>query len=332
MVVCGAGPLGFALVHLVGQRTLNDKRFHNSSLSLYDPSEEAIQQLAYERAMPDCPEVRLPKNVFPTFDHTEAFRKATEVVVATPPDAAGELFKTIFAHSSQLRSLIIASKGFDRLSHRLTIQMAWEAAVAAGRPKVNILVLTGSMTPDYLLADNGQGIFVLAGKVSGGRGSEASLFKWRDFTVHQCEDPIGVQTAASMIDAYALYGAVLHQQKGLKETAGKIVFLREISHEAKTLAIALGGQPSTFEADHPVWLPGLLKSFLTNTSRPTVKLAVTKGVEALKEHLAERDLADLWPDEGAEGYYSIHSAHLIAKHLSLSLPHLSAANDMFWGS
>ncbi|MDR2456721.1 MAG: hypothetical protein LBE49_09040, partial [Deltaproteobacteria bacterium] len=213
LVVCGAGPLGFALVHLVGQRTLNDKRFHNSSLSLYDPSEEAIQHLADERAMADWPEARLPKNVFPTFDDTEAFRKATEVIVASPPDSAGELLKTIFAHSGQLRSLILANKGFDRLSHRLTIQMAWEAAVAAGLPRVNILVLTSPMAPEEILSEKSSGTFVLAGNVSGGRGSEASLFKWQDFSVHQSDDPIGVQTAASMIDAYSLYGAVLHQQR-----------------------------------------------------------------------------------------------------------------------
>ena len=133
-----------------------------------------------------------------------------------------------------------------------------------------------------------------------------------------------------MIDAYALYGAVLHHQKGLKETTDKISFIREVSHEAKTLAIALGGQPSTFEADHPAWLPGLLTAFLTGSLRPTVKLAATRGVEALRDHLAERPLSSIWPDEGAEGYYSIHSAHLIAKHLSLGLPHLEAANKMFW--
>jgi hypothetical protein len=172
----------------------------------------------------------------------------------------------------------------------------------------------------------------LAGRVSGGRGSEASLFKYKAFTVHQCDDPIGVQTAASMIDAYALYGTVLHQQKGLRETLEKVDFVQEVSREAKTLAIALGGQPSTFEADHPAWLPGLLKALLTGSGNPTVKLAATKGVEALKEHLSEKPLSGNWPDEGAEGYQSIHSAHLIAKHLSLSLPHLAAANKMFWGS
>ncbi|MDR2442718.1 MAG: 1-acyl-sn-glycerol-3-phosphate acyltransferase [Deltaproteobacteria bacterium] len=331
LVVCGAGPWGFSLVNLVGLRTISDKRFHNSSLSLYDPSEEAIQALAYDRTLEAYPETRLPKNVFPSFDHTEAFRKATEVIVATCPDYCGELFKTILNSSGQLRTLILASNGFDRLSHRLTIQMAWEAAVASGRPKLNILVLAGRLTPAELITERG-GSFILAGPVTPGRSSEASLFKYKSFGVHLSDDPIGVQTAASLIEAYALYGALLHQNKGLKETRDKVEFIREISAEAKTLAVALGGQPSTFESDSPAWLPGLLSAFLTNTVHPTVKLALTKGTEALKEYLSEHPLDKIWPDQGAEGYYSIHSAYLIAKHLSLSLPHLEAAHKMFWES
>jgi hypothetical protein len=46
--------------------------------------------------------------------------------------------------------------------------------------------------------------------------------------------------------------------------------------------------------------------------------------------MAERPLAEVWPDQGAEGYYSIHSAYMIAKNLSLSLAHLEKANGLFW--
>ncbi|MDR1487499.1 MAG: 1-acyl-sn-glycerol-3-phosphate acyltransferase, partial [Deltaproteobacteria bacterium] len=200
LVVCGAGRLGFALVSLVGRHTLNDKKFHNSSLSLYDPSEEAIQSLVYNRTLESFEEVRLPKNVFPTYDHIEAFRKATEVIVAAPPETAGEFFKTIFSSSGELRTIILASRGFDRLSHRLTIQMAWEAAVAAGRPKINILALAGPFNPVDLVSDNG-GIFILAGPIKDARSTEATLFKYGTFKVHLSDDPIGVQTASALIDA-----------------------------------------------------------------------------------------------------------------------------------
>ncbi|MDR2301347.1 MAG: 1-acyl-sn-glycerol-3-phosphate acyltransferase [Deltaproteobacteria bacterium] len=328
LVVCGAGQWGFALVSLIGKRTLNDKKFHNSSLSLYDPSEEAIQRLDYDRTMESNPDLRLPKNVFPTDDYLEAFRKATEVIVATPPQLTGPLFKTILATSTELRTLILASRGFEILSHRLTIQMAWEAAVSAGKPKLNILALAGPFDPMDVLADKG-GLFILAGPTNG-RSTEASLFKYGAYKVQTMDDPVGVQTAAALINAYTLYGAYLRHKKELKTPNELANFIREISFEAKVLAMALGGQPSTFEADSPAWISGLIETSLISPGLNTIKILTTKGVEGFKDYLKEHSLDDIWPDQGAEGYYSIHSAYMIAKNLSLNLPHLEKANGIFW--
>jgi glycerol-3-phosphate dehydrogenase len=328
LVVCGAGLWGFAMVTFIGRRTLNDKKFHNSSLSLYDPSEIAIQNLVENRGLVGQ-DFRLPKNVFPIYDHMEAFRKASEVIVAVPPEETAELFKTIFSFSGDLHSLILASRGFDRLSHRLTIQMAWEAAVAAGRPKTNILVLSGPFYPEDLLHSRG-GLWTLAGPLKTGRLSESSLFKFGSFNVHLSDDPIGVQTAAALIDAYSLYGAFLHHKKELRNPLAMANFVREVSFEAKTLAMALGGQPATFESDSPAWISEFIASALTGLTRPTVKLIVSRGVTAFKEYMAEHP-HNLWPDPGVGGYYSVHSAYLVAKNLSLHLPHLETANQMFWG-
>jgi glycerol-3-phosphate dehydrogenase len=328
LVVCGAGFWGFALVSLIGKRTINDKKFHNSSLSLYDPSEETIQRLAYDRTMIDIPDIRLPKNVFPTYDYLEAFRKATDVIVATPPQAAGQLFKTIFSTSPGLRTLILARRGFEQLSHRLTIQMAWEAAVAAGKPKLNILALAGPFEPLDILTDKG-GLFILAGQPTS-RTSEASLFRYGSYKVQIMDDPVGVQTASALITAYTLYGAYLKYRKELRTPLEISNFIREVSFEAKTLAMALGGQPSTFEADSPAWISGLINAGLTSQNLNTVKILNTKGVDAFKDYLNDHPLSDLWPEQGAEGYYSIHSAYLISKNLSLNLPHLEKANGVFW--
>ncbi|MDR1577807.1 MAG: 1-acyl-sn-glycerol-3-phosphate acyltransferase [Deltaproteobacteria bacterium] len=328
LVVCGAGSWGFALVTFIGRRTLNDKKFHNSSLSLYDPSESAIQSLADKRGLENL-DFRLPKNVFPTYDHMEAFRKASEVIVAAPPEETRELFKTIFASSGELKSLILASRGFDRLSHRLTIQMAWEAAVAAGRPQTNILVLSGPFGPEDLLKNRG-GLWILAGpNTKNGRVAESSLFKFGPFAVHLSDDPIGVQTAAALIDAYSLYGACLHHKRELRTPLAMANFTREVSFEAKTLAMALGGHPSTFEADSPAWISEFIAAALTGLTRPTVKLIASRGAQAFLD--LQKDHPSLWPDPGAGGYYSIHSAYLMAKNLSLRLPHLEKANQLFWG-
>jgi glycerol-3-phosphate dehydrogenase len=331
MVVCGAGPWGFALVTFVGRRTLNDRKFHNSSLSLYDSSPELIAELDEMRTRPEFPDQRLPKNVFPSSDTVEAFRKANDVIVAIPPLDCSALFKTIFANSKDLRSLILASRGFDPLSHRLTIQIAWEAAVAAGRPDVNILALSGPFSPQDLLEDIG-GTFILASSQKEGKIVEASLFKFSKFQVVESLDPLGVQVAAALSDAYSLYAAYLGEHRALKQPSQIAAFIREVSYEAKTLAMALGAKPSTFEADQHAWIPEFVYGSLTFENHYSVKHAAQKGGDGLRYLLKENPEEYQWPDKGALGYQSIRSAHLIAKNLSLKMPHLDKANSIFWGT
>jgi hypothetical protein len=94
--------------------------------------------------------------------------------------------------------------------------------------------------------------------------------------------------------------------------------------------MALGGQPATFESDSPAWISEFIAAALTGLTRPTVKLIIAKGVQAFLEFQKERP-TPLWPDPGVGGFYSIHSAYLVAKNLSLRLPHLETANQLFWG-
>jgi len=332
-VVCGSGAWAFGLVSYLGRRTLGDKKFNNSSLSLYDRGEETMAHLAYERTLAGFPDHRLPKNVFPTHDHTAAFRKATEVVVAVPPWRVDEALKTILAEAGELRSLIIASRGFDPQSHRLTMQIAWEAAVAAGRPKISILALSGPFSPQALVGDEG-GVWTLAGEVRSGRASEALLFKFAKFRVNISPDPIGVQMAAALADAYALYGFQLDKQRKIRSLPLEMAaFIREISAEAKSLTLALGGQPQTFEADNPAWISEFIIRSLAGPGPSQSWLNALKSEKAPGLLAPARaELLDQWPDPWATGYFSIHSAYLTAKHLGLTLPHLEEANRLFWSS
>jgi glycerol-3-phosphate dehydrogenase len=333
-VVCGSGAWAFGLVSYLGRRTLGDKKYNNSSLTLYDRDETTMAHLAYERTLADhFPDQRLPKNVFPTHDHTAAFRKATEVVVAVPPWQVDETLKIILAEARELRSLIIASRGFDPQSHRLTMQIAWEAAVAAGRPKINILALSGPFSPTDLLGGEGGG-WTLAGEVRNGRASEALLFKYGKFRVNISPDPIGVQMAATLADAYALYGLSAPRHKKMRSLPFEAAaFLREISAEAKSLALALGGQPQTFEADNPAWVSEFLIRVMSGPGPSQSWLNALKSDQAPGAiQPARSELAGQWPHPWATGYFSIHSAYITAKHLSLNLPHLEEANRLFWSS
>jgi glycerol-3-phosphate dehydrogenase len=336
-VVCGSEPWALALVSYLGRRTLGDKKYNNSSLTLYDREKKVMAALADERALAELPDHRLPKNVFPTHDHTAAFRKATEVVVAVPPRRMEETLALIMAEAKEMRSLIIASRGFDHRSHRLTMQIAWEAAVAAGRNSLNILALSGPFTPMALLqGDEVGGLWTLAGATRGGRASEALLFKFGKYRVTVSPDPLGVQMAAALADAYALYAA-LRDKRPRQETAESgtapetAAFLREISAEAKSLALALGGQPQTFEADNPAWLAEYLIRAAHRPVPGAAWLTALKNDQPPGGGAAHRELAAQWPEPWANGYFSIHSACITARHLKLNLPHLEEADRLIRG-
>jgi glycerol-3-phosphate dehydrogenase len=334
MVVCGGSLWGFSLVTFLGRRTLNDRKFHNSSLSLFDPSEELIQELNDTRERPEFEGVRLPKNVFPSSDNTEAFRKANLVVIATPPGSVAQTLSSIFDNAKSLKTVILASRGFDPLSHRLPIQIAWEASVAAGRPELEIMALSGPFLPKDLIEETG-GLWVLAGPAPppGERPPEASLFRNGRFKVIVSDDPVGVQMAAALVDAYALYGAYLKSHRELKEPRQMADFVREVSGEAKKLAMALGAHPNTFDSDNPAWNSEFLLAALSWTREPILKQAAIGG----RDYLAAQGLTDeggasrLWPDRGVLGFHSIRSAYLIGKNLALSLPHLERAHELFLG-
>jgi glycerol-3-phosphate dehydrogenase len=332
IVVCSSGNWGYATAYLLGRRTLNDRKFHNSSLSVYNPSEEDTQSLGETRVHAEFTDVRLPKNVFPTSDAVEAFRKANQVVIATPPAEVGAILTSIFLSAKNLKSIILSSRGFDPLSHRLPIQTAWEASVGAGMPDLEILALSGPFLPNDLIQDKG-GLWILAGPRKDGKVAEASLFRSQRFKVFISDDPIGVQIAAALADAYSLYGSYLKTKKDLKDPQEITDFAREVSSEAKRLAMALGARPSTFDADNPSWNSEFLLSALT-----WLKDNPSKQSPSLKDFLASHGLADedkfpkLWPGREVLGYQSIRSAYLIGKNLALSLPHLEKAHAIFFES
>jgi glycerol-3-phosphate dehydrogenase len=262
----------------------------------------------------------------------ESFRKANDVIVASPPLDCSAIFNVIFSTAKDLRSLILASRGFDPLSHRLTIQIAWEAAVAAGRPDVSILALSGPISAEDILEEHGGSFILASSKKDGQKIPEASLFKFSKFTVVESFDPLGVQVAAAMADAYSLYAAYLTEHKGLKQPHEIAAFIREVSHEVKLMAMALGAKPSTFEAGEHAWIPEFIYQALTSNNHYSVRNAAIKGGDWLRRLIRDNPEECQWPDKGALGYQAIRSAHLIAKNLSLKMPHLDQANQIFIGS
>jgi hypothetical protein len=210
------------------------------------------------------------------------------------------------------------------------MQMAWEAAVAAGKPQVSILALSGPFTPQELVGEEG-GLWTLAGPVKSGRGSEALLFKWGKFKVLTSPDPIGVQIGAALADAYSLYGLYINRGWKTRSPLEVAAFIREVSAEAKSLALALGAQPQSFEADSPAWMSEFIVRSMSGTAPSEHWLKELKTENAPGALLLARaEFYKTWPDPWCTAYFSIHSAYLTAKHLGLNLPHLEEANRIFW--
>jgi hypothetical protein len=174
-------------------------------------------------------------------------------------------------------------------------------------------------------------MWTLAGPVKSGRGSEALLFKWGKFRVNTSPDPIGVQMAAALADAYALYGLHIHRGWKTRSPLEMAAFIREVSAEAKSLTLALGGQPQTFESDSPAWISEFIARSMGGAAPSQYWLNALQSGRAPAELLAARkELYETWPDPWGIAYFSIHSAYLTAKHLGLNLPHLEEANRIFW--
>ena len=148
IVIVGTGAWGYGAACLIGKRTLADKRYNNSSVTLFDPREDLITAIMDTRVQPvHFPKVRLPKNVFPSSDAVASFRKATDVVVTTSVEFFETDVRRLLAETQQSVNLIIVTRGFEQTAHRLPIQIASAVVRETGRSDVSLLVLSGPITP-----------------------------------------------------------------------------------------------------------------------------------------------------------------------------------------
>ena len=332
IVVVGAGAWGYGMACLVGQRTLDDKPYLNSSLTLFDPRDDLVSGIVDTRMHPvHFPKVRLPKNVFPSSDAVEAFRKANQVVLTAYVDFFEIEVRRVLAEAPLAVKLIIATRGFEQTSHRLPIQIAEDAVRETGRDDVALLVLSGPITPKKLAEGLG-GAMVLAGPSAVIRHT-ADLFKWPPFNVFVCNDPVGVQVAGTMAEVYTLLGAYLLRTKEMNGRGQVAMFIRETSEETMKLAVALGGRKDTFLPDNPAWVAEYVAAGMGGPSaqygREAGKLLRMARLSASDFlYQSARDLRE----EGYSfiGYTGIRSAYLTAKRLNLEMPRLRQAYRIFW--
>ena len=332
IVVIGGGAWGYSLACLIGLRTIEDKKFHNSSLMLFDPRQVLISSLIDTRTHPlHFPKVRLPKNVFPVSDPTAAFRKATDVLLTSPVEFIESDVRHVLAAAQQPLNLIIVTRGFEPARHQLPVQIASQVAAETGRTDVSIYVLSGPITPAKLAEGRGTAL-VLAGPRQGAN-KIGDLFRWTDYSVFICDDPVGVQVAGVMAEAYTLYGSYLVRTKQLQGKGQIAAFFRDSSAEAMLLSRALGGKDDTFRAENPAWSALYMALGMGGPSADFGRQAarsIDKAKAMARDSLNSPTRETLEQGHFLLGYNGIRSAYQNAKRLNLETPILRQAYRTFW--
>ena len=332
VVIVGAGSWGFGLACHIGHRTITDKQYFNSSLTLFDAREDLIGELIDTRVHPaHFPKNRLPKNVFPASDATAAFRKATEAVLTTPIDFFETDLRRLLAEANHPLNIILATRGFDQTDHRLPVQIAQDVLKELRRYDVNVLVLSGPVTPAKLVEGRG-GAMVLAGPLRAAR-TLSDLFTWSDFFVYVCDDPIGVQVAGTMTEVYTLLGTYLLRTKEMIGRGMVASFIRETSEEVIRLAVALGGKKETFLPDNPAWAAEYVAAGMggpaTNFGRQAGR-SLSRAKHSAMDYLKDNSRDHREAGWQFIGYTGIRSAYLTSKKLNLEMPRLRQAYRIFW--
>ncbi len=255
VVVAGAGDLSYAWAYLIGNRTLEEKRYLNASFTLYDSRSEAATEMLRERSLTGLyQEFRLPKNVFITDDSTSAFKKANLVILAPPVDQLKEQIDACLRDVELPVRLVLITNGFDPVTHKLSFQVALEA-VQGARVPVSLYALAGPVLESDLLKGM-PGKVVLAGPTSGLR-EVGHLFRWPPLQVVVGEDPLGLHLATVLAEVYGVWIAYASLSKEAEGLSNPGSYATEASVEALAWAELFGAEKETFGSISPIWLASL---------------------------------------------------------------------------
>jgi hypothetical protein len=275
IVVAGAGDSGYAWAYLIGNRTLEEKRYLNASFTLYESRSEAAAEMGVERSASGLyHEYRLPKNVFVTDDAPSAFKKANLVIMSPPLEKLKEHMSACLSNAELPLKIVLLSSGFDPGSNKLSYRIAMEETEAFSIP-VNLFALAGPVNEFDLLRDQ-PGRMILAGSSTGLR-EVGHLFRWPPLQVVAASDPLGLHLATVLAEVYGLWGSYLRLSKAIDRPELLGTYAAQASGEAMLWARHFGAQDSTFNSTSPIWL----SSFSASALNPRI-------VEMLRETLKKQ--------------------------------------------
>lgn len=331
IVVVGAGDWGFAFASLVGNRILEDKRYLNASVTLYDSRPEVATEMGVHRSPPGrFKEHRLPKNVFVTSDAPTAFRKASEVIMAVTSKYFAEVAQEVVANAEGRVRFIVATSGFDPETNKLPTQVL--ADLAAKRPgtKMEVYTISGPVTEEDLVLMRGvKG--VLAGPDSG-LEELASMLTIEPIAVATSNDPVGVELCPTLARVYSMWGGFLQRTGDIKGSAQLGNYVAAVSAEAMALAVSLGASRETFAGDSPAWIATFIYHGL---SGPSMEFGRRLGQRSrrkknLAEEAAKLHQQTVADDNPVFAYDDLRAAYLVSREKGLDLPILSEAYRAVW--
>ncbi len=366
IVVVGGGQFGFALSWLVGNRSLEEKHYQTSSVTMYDPRPELVDLIADHRRHPTTdektrrswmvvkgagaraavrevvqglrrpgrtfPDVPLPKNVFVTADTDSAFRKATEVILAVGHQYVEPAVEALLLTANRPPTLILATRGFDPQTHRLPYFTVQDLARRHGLRFEAVLTLASTISPEEVVTGQ-SGVLILAGPRAQA-GPLADLFARGPLETAVSDDPVGVALAAALVEAYVVWGTFLRRTGRIRDRRDLGRYVARVSAEAARLARAHGARPETFAADSEVWTAAMISVGLGGVS---VRFGRDAGDLARRDELTAERLARLARryaenlGRPPEGYTAIRSAYITAGQLGVDVPDLAEANQTFFG-
>ena len=331
IVVVDAGDLGFALTYLVGNRMLEEKRYLNASLTLFDSRPEVAAELGdSRRPIGRFEEYNLPKNSFVTSDATSAFRKASEVILAALPSELARQASVVLENSDQALKVVVATSGFEPESLKLPCQSVMEQVRGMGRKDVEVYAWAGPIGARDMVEGN-PAFGILAGPEAGLR-KLAHLFSYAPIGVETSTDPLGVQAAVILARVYALWGQFASRTGHIPGSAQIGLYMAKSGAEAMKLSLALGGRPETFSAASPAWSATLTADALSPLCREFTRGLADAARQQDDVPAAARRLNQEMENKGLrmQAYHDLRSAFLAAKEQNLDLPILSEAYHTIW--
>lgn len=271
VTVVGAGRMGTALAHLLGQR---------EEVYLWGRNESLIKQIQFDRVNEAyLPGVDLPYEVRATYDLDHALGDSDLMVMALPSRDFIEVFERSYNFLSGLEGVVSVSTGFNPETGRRLSQEVLERLETLD----DYYVLSGGGFPEEIGFQQPTD-WVLTGGRDRTRTRLAEFFYRPYFTVAPSEDLIGIEVVAALKQVYAILTGLVD---GMGYDAGtRANVITRGYHETLRFVEYEGGSRRT--VDGPAGLGGLVAACMGELSvnyRLGNQLAAGEPLEEVRARL-----------------------------------------------